>query len=331
MEHHTVPLLLVSRLVEVVARWHISAADVLSETGLTASALEDPLGRFPVAKMCALLVRARLLTGEPGLGYYDGLQSRASGYGTLGLAVQSASSVRQVLEIAEKFAPLFSTALSLKVQHEGDFTTLQLEENVDLGAARDIVVISMMLGLERVYNSLTGRQVDPSIELAIAKPAYQSRFTHLVPNWRFGRPANRILLDAASLDSPIVTADPGALRVARKLCEDALGAIALDTGFVGTVRRLLAADANGFRTVDEVASRMQFSERTLKRRLASHGISFSDLAEDARREKAIALLRSRRIAIPDVAVRLGYSTASAFIRAFQRWTGVTPAAYRRAR
>jgi AraC-like DNA-binding protein len=326
---HTVPLLLVTQLVELVERWHIPAEELLSGAGLTDKALEDPFGRFPITKMGDLFERARLLTGEPGLGYYSGLQARASGYGTMGLAIQSTSSVREALAIAVKFAPLFSTALSLHVRFDGDLATLRLEENVDLGAARDIVLIRMMLGLQTIHGALTGRRTDVSADLAIAEPAYQSRFAHLVPNWRFGRPANRMMLDSATLDSPIVTADPNGLRVARTLCEQALEELGFDGGLIEAVRRLLAKDTDGFRSVEEVAARMHVSARTLKRRLAAQGSSFSALAEGERREKAIALLRSLHLSIADIADRLGYSTASAFIRAFHRWTGVTPASYRR--
>jgi AraC-like DNA-binding protein len=326
---HTVPLYLVSQLVELVGRWHIPGEELLSETGLTRQALQDPFGRFPVPKMCNLLERARHLTGEPGLGYYDGLQKRASAYGTLGFAALSASSVREALEIAVKFAPVFSTALSLDLRVEGDRATLRLEQNADLGGARDVVIISMMLGMQTMFGGLTGRPQDGSADLAIAEPPYQSRFAHLVPKWRFGQPANRLVLDAATLDCPIVTADATGLQVAQALCERALDDLGFDAGLIDRVRRLLARDEGGFRTLDEVAARIRVSERTLKRRLAANGVSFSTLAERERCEQAMILLRSFRLSIAEVADRLDYATASTFVRAFHRWTGTTPAAYRR--
>jgi AraC-like DNA-binding protein len=328
---HTVPLYLVSQLVELVERWRVPGDELLTETGMTKKDLEDPLARFPVARMCDLLERARLLTAEPGIGYYSGLQKRVSAYGTVGFAALSASSVREALELAVKFAPVFSTALSLDLRVDGKLASLCLEENADLGAARDVVIISMMLGLQTMFVALTGRAQDGSADLAIREPPYQSRFAHLVPKWRFGQPANRLIVDAASLDSPITTADPTGLRVARRLCERALDELGFDAGLVDRVRRLLAREDGGFRSLDEVAARIHVSERTLKRQLAARGVSFSTLAERERREQAMILLRSFRLSISDVADRLDYATASTFVRAFHRWTGTTPAAYRRAR
>jgi AraC-like DNA-binding protein len=328
---HTVPFFLVSQLVDLVGRWQIPKEELLSQTDLAENALEDPFGRFPLTKMCDLLERARLLTGEPGLGYYDGLHKPPSAYGTLGFAALSASSVREALELAVRFAPLFSTALSLDLQFLGEGASVHLEENADFGAARDIVLISMGLRLQTIFNALTGRRHDFFADLAIAEPPYQSRFAHLVPRWRFGQPANRALLDATALDAPIATADPTGLRVARTLCERALDELGFDEGLVERVRRLLAKEEGGFRSVEEVAVRMHVSARTLKRRLAAQGVSFSNLSERTRREKAMVLLRSGRLSVADVAQRLDYATPSTFVRAFHRWTGTTPAAYRRTR
>ena len=71
--------------------------------------------------------------------------------------------------------------------------------------------------------------------------------------------------------------------------------------------------------------------RTLRRMLTAQGLSFSALLDRERREKATFLLEASRIPLDGVAERLGYSTLSNFVRAFHRWTGMTPAAYRRTR
>jgi AraC-like DNA-binding protein len=328
---HTMPITFALQLVELVKRWHVPADELLSEVGLTEEALEDALARVPVATMSSLLERARLLTGEPGLGYYLGLQKRASVYGHLGFAALSAASLREALDLAVQFAPMFSTALKLHLNIEGRVTSLYLDEQVDLGPVRDIVLISMMLGLNEIGRALIGRELDESADFAIAEPDYHARFAHLVPNWRFGQGINRIVFATEALDSPIVMANRAALRLARAQCERALDELGFDTELVDRVRRLLASDAGGFHSLDHVAALVHMSPRTLKRRLAAQGVSFSTLVDRERCEKALLLLRSSRLSIEGVAERLDYATASTFVRAFHRWTGKTPAAYRRAR
>jgi AraC-like DNA-binding protein len=71
------------------------------------------------------------------------------------------------------------------------------------------------------------------------------------------------------------------------------------------------------------------STRTLKRRLAEQGVTFSSLVDAERRDKALLLLRTVHHSVNEVAQVLGYSALPAFIRAFARWTGTTPTEYRR--
>jgi AraC-like DNA-binding protein len=71
------------------------------------------------------------------------------------------------------------------------------------------------------------------------------------------------------------------------------------------------------------------SPRSLQRRLQSEGTSFAQVLVDLRRDLALRYLRDERIAIGEVGFLLGFLDVAAFHRAFKRWTGSTPAQYRR--
>jgi AraC-like DNA-binding protein len=86
--------------------------------------------------------------------------------------------------------------------------------------------------------------------------------------------------------------------------------------------------SRGVPTVEDVARRMATSERTLRRRLEEGGSSFRELLDDTRERLARNYVRDRRMALSEVAFMLGFSEPSAFHRAFKRWTGTTPAAFR---
>jgi AraC-like DNA-binding protein len=70
------------------------------------------------------------------------------------------------------------------------------------------------------------------------------------------------------------------------------------------------------------------SDRTLQRRLRQEATPFAALLADLRREMAPSLLRDGRLAVSEVAFLLGYEDPSAFARAFHRWFGRSPRAYR---
>jgi AraC-like DNA-binding protein len=79
---------------------------------------------------------------------------------------------------------------------------------------------------------------------------------------------------------------------------------------------------------EDVARRLAISQQTLRRRLARDGTSLRQVRDEVLRDEAIAALVEGEESIGDLAMRLGFSEPSAFTRAFRRWTGNPPSAYR---
>lgn len=69
--------------------------------------------------------------------------------------------------------------------------------------------------------------------------------------------------------------------------------------------------------------------RTLQRRLAAAGLTYSRLVDEVRFERARLLLVEPGVGISNIAAALGYADPAHFTRAFTRWAGVAPQAYRR--
>src|SRR5262249_36258820 len=137
------------------------------------------------------------------------------------------------------------------------------------------------------------------------------------------------VFDRAILDLPLVMADPASRRLAEDQCRRALDALGDAERLAPRVRALIAKKDGGVRSLEEVAAELGVSPRTLKRKLAAERLTYSALAEDERRERALLLLRSPELTLDRIAEELGYSDLANFTRAFRRWTGTTPAAYRR--
>jgi AraC-like DNA-binding protein len=327
---HTLPATQVLSLIELLKRWNVRASDLLAPFGLEESALEQPNARIPTELMREILERARSLTGEPGLGFYLGLQKRVSFYGFVGYAAMSAATLREALELAVRFTPLVTTALSMRLQQHGEIAALIIDTHDDMGSARDIATFSLVIGLWQIGGALTGRELTGRADFAMPEPSYFSRFAHIVPGTRFDQPATQLVFAAPDLDLPLVAPDPAALRVLQKQCEEALLALGFDSTLEQRVRRMLPL-TDGFRSLEEVAVALAISPRTLKRKLANRGTTFSELLDRERCERALLMLGAANYSIDDIAQRLGYSTPPNFVRAFRRWMGTTPAAYRRSR
>jgi AraC-like DNA-binding protein len=314
-------------LVHLVERWHVSSAQLLEGLGISESELAEPGAMLPLDTVIALWDRARALTGEPGLGFHLGLSERAIGWGYPGFAAMSAETYGQALE-GIRYTPVVSTMFSLRLEVNGGTASLIAEEHSDPKSVRDMLLGGLLLGLRHVGEDITGGRLEASIDFSIPEPDYYKRFAALVPRVRFAQSVSRLFFPDSSLALPLVMADPIAKRLARDQCEQALQDIGADEVFVAIIRRSLFG-SDGFRSQHQVALKLGVTPRNLMRMLAQRGTSFAGLVDDEREKRARRMLFIPGVTIEEVAAQLGYSTASNFVRAFHRWTGQTPAAYRR--
>ena len=103
-----------------------------------------------------------------------------------------------------------------------------------------------------------------------------------------------------------------------------------DDDFVGPLRLVLRAYLpDGSPSIGLAAKLAGTTVRTLQRRLADLGTTYSQLLDDLRHDVAIYLLRDPNRQAADVSRELGYCDPAIFTRAFRRWTGMTPSKFRR--
>lgn len=319
----------VLQLASCVARFGVRAEKLLQGSGYTEAQLADPGTRVGVEDLVALTERARQLSGEPGLGFYLGLQRRLSMYGYVGFAAMNAATLREALELSVRFTHVVTTALTLELVVEQDTASLCIHEHADMGSAHDVAVFSLLLGLQTVTTHLTGSGPGRMIaDIPFRKPVYFPRFSHLLPDARFDQPVLALRFSKAALDIPLVAPDRAALLLLQQACERELEKLGFEGSLAMRVRQRLVT-AEGVQRIDTVARSLRLSARTLKRKLAEEGVSYTELLETERKAQGMRLLRESALPLHEVATRLDYSTLPNFARAFRRWTGETPAQFRK--
>lgn len=148
---------------------------------------------------------------------------------------------------------------------------------------------------------------------------------------RFGEDRTGAAFDAHWLTAPLVRDEPALDAMLRRAPSDLLSRPEYGTTVAEQVRRTLTQQLRGsprLPALAEVAARLAVSPATLRRRLQQEGTSFQELKDHVRRDAAIAGLAESGEPIAELAARLGFSEDTAFHRAFRRWTGTTPGAYR---
>jgi AraC-like DNA-binding protein len=195
----------------------------------------------------------------------------------------------------------------------------------------------MVDGIEHIYDTvlacgcnfireLLGAHWNP-LEVVFARaqpPDLQAYREFFRARFRFDSPRTALYLSRRMFDRPVPGADP---KIRRALEAKIEAATAGDL-IVRLHRALRLLLLNGDSSGDDVAQQLALHRRTLNRRLRAQGTTFQKVLDGVRWEVARQLLGSTNILLDDVASATGYADTSAFVRAFHRWSGTTPARWR---
>ena len=169
-----------------------------------------------------------------------------------------------------------------------------------------------------------------AVELSFAAPADVSEHRRIFAcEVRFSCPAPRILLSPSAWSAPVRGADPALLAVLEDHARRLVAELPPSDDLVSRVCAAIADELTaGEPTAGRIARRLAMSERTLQRRLSAQDTSFAQLLDDTRAGVARAHLGDPGVSLAEIAWLVGFSDQSAFTRAFRRWTGKTPGAWR---
>jgi len=323
---------LFARKVVGVAGEAIDARAVLGSVGLDADGPWDPkhmLDEDAYYNMIELMAEQMDITPLP---LVVGEAMRPDEYGALGLAWKSAPNLLGSFSRVARYWRLW-TSFALYDLEETEDGMLFLEHRE--GARR----LGMRISIEADFASgmSLSRQVSPGSFSPMAvyfKHAAPTTTAHHEAYFgcpvHFGAGKDAMLLSHASLSGPNILGDHGITQFLESHLNHELSQIndtpALPAQTKSEIARALS---EGLPSMADIARRLGLSARSLHRRLADHGLSFQTLTEDTRREIAIGMLRDEQYALSEIAFLTGYSEQSAFNRAFKRWTGQTPSAYRK--
>jgi AraC-like DNA-binding protein len=179
------------------------------------------------------------------------------------------------------------------------------------------------------------------LALGVPEPPRLVELTHEQPGYaaeveralgcpvRYRASATRLHFARWLLDAPLLHANPELKRLLESQAERKLAELTVPRSLAARVRAVVLDGQDGARpTMRAMARRLGLSSRSLRRHLHEEGHTYAEVLEQAMAEIARRMLDDPAATIQDVADRLGFSEASAFHRAFKRWTGLTPRQFR---
>ncbi|MBS7670650.1 AraC family transcriptional regulator [Croceicoccus gelatinilyticus] len=306
------------------------AERALGQLGLDREVITTPANRVPVEQHHALF-EALAQTEQPDISFHMRTSGsmRLEDFGLLGLTMRSAPTLRRSIERLDRYARLFNPySVFAFAEHGTDgWWTNTRTVATEGGRLSNEAALGTLLTLWRDAN---GSDLTPARVQFMHQPvgSIEPLRAHFRCPITYGAPFDAIVLRGEDLDRQNRVGDQHIWDFLRANLEQSLGVTEED----GVDREVVICVANalsdGVPRLQDVARDLGIGSRTLQRRLAERGHSYQSLVDEARREVALRLVAEGRQSLVEVAFLTGFAEQSSFTRAFKRWSGKTPRAFR---
>ena len=310
----------------------IDIAPLLTETGLPLTLLEDPETRVSARGEMDFLNLAAEVLKDDFFGFHLARDCDLRRLGFFYYVMASSSHLGDAIDREVRYSSVVSESIRTKCQVDGTLTIVTEYVGVERHRDRQQIEFWMTCTL-RKCRMFTDRQLVP-VEVSFVHQrsgvfSEMERYFGVAPT--FGAEQDRISFTRDVTDLPLVTADPHLNKLLLKYYHEVIDRRHGEQGPLRTriENAMTPRLPHGTVNIQSIAMDLGMSVRTLSRRLADEGLTFSTILEELRSELAQSYLRQNNISISQIAWLLGYNEASSFVRAVQRWMGKSPREVRR--
>lgn len=317
-------------LLELADERSLDMVACLRGTGLNMGQLAEPGSEIATAQEERLIANIVALVGtDSDFAVAAGRRYRLEIFGMLGFACMSAPTVREMLAISLRYQDLAFTLARARAEREAGHTYIALTGSHLLAPVRRFAIEQCISTVWTAVAEIDAAAPRPRVELVYPQPDLTDPFEqHFGSPARYGLAVDRIGYPNTYLDRPRSQIDPAALELCERQCRDMIARRRARVGTVGFVRELLSRASGPPPSMQTVARDLNTSVRTLRRALAAEGTTFREVDESVRVDRSMTMLLNDGDSVDRIAWALGYATTPAFVRAFKRWKGMPPGAWR---
>lgn len=302
-------------------------AGFMAQTGLSGAA--QPRGRVTHDQIVRLYQLVANETGDEMMGLWS-RPVRSGALKVLCASLRGASSLSAALFRFTSFWNIVLDDCQMHLETRRDHLRIVLEPQGAGGQHRFGHMLLLKLA-HGIGSWLAGRELPlREVSFVFERPEFAEDYPILFPApVRFGQGRSSVsfadLLDGAPVPRSEVEMQEFLLRAPR----DWIFTGSREHTFMLRVRELLLRSHRLTCNLEEAAQALNLTPRTLIRRLDTEGTSFQEIKDGLRRDIAIRDLSDGSKSIEAISQDVGFATSANFHRAFKRWTGTTPGAYRR--
>ncbi len=312
----------------------VDTSPLFEKAGLNPAILDSDDGRIDGEQFQVFIEQLLEHTGNPILGLETGDFVQPGSYSVLGYITMSCATLGEAVARIAPFEKLVGDMGTTRLTMAGDNIKLLWHCNYDNPAVRPHLVDNVFSSWVNYARWLADDEAAAPTLVKLKRPspgkeleqAYQSRWHCPV---HFSAEEDSLTFRKELLNTRLRQPDP----LLRKTLEaHALTQLAsLDTGsdLTSKVKHSIQQQLmQGVTRQDVVADELGMNSRTLQRRLSQEGVSYQKLLDEVRQTMAEDYLLNSELAIPDIALRLGFSETTSFHRKFKAIKGKTPGEFR---
>lgn len=329
--HHGVLAAAGSGLGDFIKKTGGDADRVFGSCGVDPAIMERPTHSLSLTNYCRLMEEAAIDSQNGNFGLHYGKQFQPQNLGLIGYIGLSSPTLGDALSnVAKDFHWHQHDTLTRFVKRENQW---HFEYQVRHGAItrrRQDAELSMGMILNIIRSALGSKWTPQEVNFEHYRPeqAHEHEKVFGAAVW-FEQPCNSIVLSEKDLMRPMPGYEPVLLTVMRETIRR-LNRHNVPQSFPERVRAIIRImlPQDDF-SLEKISEKMAMTPWSLQRRLKEKNVTFLTLIDSVRKEMAIDYMKQPHLTISDITFMLGYSEVCALSRAFRRWFGVSPRAWRK--
>ncbi|QSP93416.1 AraC family transcriptional regulator [Marinobacter salinisoli] len=258
-------------------------------------------------------------------------RARVGTFATMCALVIDCPTLEAVYRRAYQFSRLFEPMIAMELIVNGDQARLVTRIEGELRDPDYFLRESLLVIWHRLGSWLIGQPVELELaEFDYHKPEHADEYRHIFRcPLSFDAGHTAITFDTRFLSAPVIRDKSEMRQFLKTSPADLLSRPDESNTFTGRIRALIGRDfSSPMPDFEWIAAELHTSPQTLRRRLKQENTSFQEIKDLLRRDMAIYYLSRQELPINEIAGMVGFTEPSTFHRAFKKWTGVTPGAYR---